>query len=96
MTLLGMLILILMITGFIQIWLSTRRNNYFGIIIPVANIIIATLIVMMTSDLFVALYVLMITLSPLIIWFGIYKIFRQVVKNKIKANINLMKIKDMR
>lgn len=95
MALAGMLFFIMIIIGFIQTWLSTRRNSSLGLILPAINILISTVIAMMSSDFFIAFFVLFTTLTPIVIWLGIYKICRIKVEKKIQNNINRMKIKDL-
>ncbi|MEN8908323.1 MAG: hypothetical protein ABF289_20395 [Clostridiales bacterium] len=92
---LGMVFFVICTIGILHVWLSRRNNPYFGLIIPSLNILISTLLSMMTTDFFVAFYVLFTTSVPLIIWMGIYKICRIYVNKKINVQINKMRIKDL-
>lgn len=96
MALYGIVLLILVAIGLLQFWLSKKRNGYLGYIIPAINMIFSTIISMLTSTIFSALYVLLLTLSPIIIWVGIYKVSKQRAEKKIQDDINIMKIKDLR
>jgi hypothetical protein len=87
------IVLVLLITA--QIFLSLRRNETFGLIIPGINIVWLIITSLFFSDMISAGLWLFISAIPILFWLAIYKYCRRIVEqNKIKE-LNRMRIGDL-
>ncbi len=93
----GVMILFSLITliAIFQVVLSSQRNRYLGYVIPGLNVLVATILSMLTTDYFVAYLLFIIILLPIIIWIGIYKLCRNRVNDKARRDMKKLNIKNL-
>lgn len=95
MAILGIILFGSVIIGLLQTVLSSRKNKFYGLIIPIINIILSTFFAMKASDFFIAFFVLFTTLIPIVLWLSIYKLCRFKIEKSKLENINKMTIKEL-
>ncbi len=69
----GLILISLVLFSLFQIWLSTRVNGHFGLILPVINLFISAFLAMMTSDFLTTFLVFTVSASPVLLWFWLLK-----------------------
>lgn len=87
--------LILFILIGIQVFLSTRRNKFPGLILPTANLLGSFIFAALFSDIFSALLALVFSVIPLVIWLCIYQVCRRKLAQNSLYEIKRMKINDL-
>jgi hypothetical protein len=91
----GITFFLLLLISLLQIFLSTRKSSWLGLIIPGINWILAIALAMQGTDFFIGFFVLFTVLAPILLWLILYKIFRSRVNKKRSHSLNKMKIQDL-
>lgn len=91
----GLIILLFASISGIQILLSLRKSIYPGLLIPILNALIATILGMMGTDYFMGYFIFIVLLLPIIMWLAIYKVCRMRVKDKNEKDMRKLRVKDL-
>lgn len=93
----GFILIALIITAItiLQVFLSTRRKKYFGLIIPCINLLCSITISLLFSDMFVAVLGFVFSVAPVVIWLSMFKACRRKINQKNNDELNKMRINDL-
>jgi len=89
------IIFFLILISSIQAFLSFRRNRPYGYIVPLINMIGATVFAMQCSDYFTGYFIMALCMLPLCLWFGILYIAKKKMETDMKQDTDRMKIQDL-
>lgn len=88
-------LLILFVLIALQMFLSLRKNRFFGLALPGLNLLVSLIVCTQFSDLVVAAFGFFVTIVPMAIWLSIYSACRNRVERRHEAEINRMRINDL-
>ena len=89
------IVFFLILISSIQAFLSFRRNRLYGYIVPLINMIGATLFAMQCSDYFTGYFMMALCMLPICLWFGILYIAKKKMEKDMKQDTDRMKIQDL-